>query len=265
MSSEVTNEIKTEIDQALQRVENEEGVKILLAVESGSRAWGFPSRNSDYDIRFFYVHPPRWYLSIQKKRDILERPIENDLDISGWDLQKTLKLLHRSNPPLLEQLRSPIVYREDTEALARLRNLAETFYSPRACMHHYLNMAEQNVRDHLKGESVHRKKYFYILRPLLACEWIASNNNPVPMEFSRLLAAAQLDQKVAAAIEVLLAAKLEGREGENTEHIPVLDTYIRERLETIRITRDFGDGCGDVRELDIAFLQILRDAYGAHY
>ena len=114
----------------LQNLEIEEGVKILYACESGSRAWGFPSADSDYDARFLYLQPPEWYLAVdlEQKRDVIERPISDQLDLSGWDLRKALKLFHKSNPPLLEWLGSPIVYWEKYSVVARLRKLAETYY-----------------------------------------------------------------------------------------------------------------------------------------
>ena len=78
--------MKNPIINRLQELEAENNVKILYACESGSRAWGFPSATSDYDVRFIYLRPVEWYLSIEQKRDVIEYPVENDLDISGWDL-----------------------------------------------------------------------------------------------------------------------------------------------------------------------------------
>jgi predicted nucleotidyltransferase len=98
--------------EQLEQIEQEEQVTILYACESGSRAWGFPSQDSDYDVRFIYLHKPEWYLSIYDKRDVIERPINNMLDINGWDLRKALNLFRKSNPPLLEWLQSPIQYKE---------------------------------------------------------------------------------------------------------------------------------------------------------
>jgi predicted nucleotidyltransferase len=98
----VTNQLLDRIRTELDRIEEEESVRVLYACESGSRAWGFESEDSDYDVRFIYLRPADWYLTIQKKRDVIEKPIDEDLDISGWDLPKALELFRRSNPPLLE-------------------------------------------------------------------------------------------------------------------------------------------------------------------
>src|SRR5436189_1813350 len=100
----------SEIKKELRRIEEQLEIKVLYAVESGSRAWGFASTDSDWDVRFLYARCPEWYLSVQDRRDVLEYPISEGLDVSGWDIRKALVLFARSNPPLMEWLRSPIVY-----------------------------------------------------------------------------------------------------------------------------------------------------------
>jgi uncharacterized protein len=139
--------MRSEITEYLQRIEVEQDVSILYACESGSRAWGFPSADSDYDIRFVYVHPMEWYLSIQEKRDVLEFPICDNLDFNGWDIRKALRLFHKSNPPLLEWLGSPIVYQEKGDFANRLRELSKSYYSPTSCIYHYLHMAQGNYNE----------------------------------------------------------------------------------------------------------------------
>ncbi len=147
-SSAIPEEVRADIVERLGRIEEEENVQMFLAVESGSRAWGFPSVNSDYDVRFIYAHRPEWYLSIdvEKKRDVIERPIVDHIDVSGWDIRKALTLLQKSNPPLLEWLQSPIIYREHTDIAQRFRALLPEYYSPTARFYHYLNMAKGNFK-----------------------------------------------------------------------------------------------------------------------
>ena len=125
------NEVFQRVRDALAQVEAERNVRVLLACESGSRAWGFASRDSDYDVRFLYVHRRDWYLSIEDRRDVIEQPIADDLDVSGWELRKALRLLRKSNPPLLEWLKSPVVYRHDPVFAAEFGALATEFFSPR--------------------------------------------------------------------------------------------------------------------------------------
>lgn len=146
--------MKKEIVTRLYEIEEEQNVKILYACESGSRAWGFPSSDSDYDVRFLYVNPLEWYLSIVNKRDVIEYPLNEQLDINGWDLQKALLLFRKSNPPLMEWLGSPIIYLEEYSTTEKMRELAKEYYSPIASIYHYLHMAQGNHGEYLKGERV---------------------------------------------------------------------------------------------------------------
>lgn len=230
------------IQAAITEVEKTDSVVVLYACESGSRAWGFASTDSDYDVRFLYLHPPSWYLAVdlESKRDVIERPITDELDINGWDLRKALQLMRKSNPPLLEWLGSPIVYREKHKTLARLRNLAETCYSPTACGYHYLHMAKGNYREHLKGDTVWLKKYFYVLRPLLAIRWLEADMGVVPTEFDRLVTATLPEGALREAVAQLIVQKAAGAELDRGPKIPVISDFISSemaRLENSRFER----------------------------
>ena len=146
--------MKDKILNILDEIEKKEKIKILHAVESGSRAWGFESNDSDYDVRFIYVRPLDCYLSIEEKRDVIEYSESNSLDISGWDIKKALQLFNSSNPPLYEWLTSPITYIEKEGFAERLRDLIAIFYSRTSCLYHYLHMAKGNYRNYLKGDKV---------------------------------------------------------------------------------------------------------------
>jgi len=161
--------MRKRIVRQLENIESDKDVQILYACESGSRAWGFASKDSDFDVRFIYLHPINWYLSISDKRDVIERNIDDCLDISGWEFRKALQLFRKSNPVLLEWLQSPIVYMEKYIAANKLRNLMSVYFSPKSCLYHYLHMARGNYREFLGGDQVWLKKYFYVLRPVLAC------------------------------------------------------------------------------------------------
>lgn len=163
--------MKQRIEDELTKIEVENGVRILYACESGSHAWGFPSIDNDYDVRFIYVHPTEWYLSIIDKRDVIEKA-DGLLDLSGWELRKALRLFRKSNPALLEWLQSPVTYREATTIPAIMKEMMGSTFSSRSSLYHYLNMAKGNLREYLQGEFVNSKKYFYVLRPILACMWI---------------------------------------------------------------------------------------------
>lgn len=173
------------IKEELKCIEEMHNVKILYACESGSRAWGFPSKDSDYDVRFIYINHPDWYLSIDDKRDVIELPINDLLDINGWDIRKALKLFRKSNPPLQEWLLSDIVYYQKYDFINNLRALSSEVFSPISCFYHYLNMARNNYREYLQGDQVKIKKYFYVLRPVLACKWIEQHNT-MPLYYLRI-------------------------------------------------------------------------------
>lgn len=178
--------MKEKILEKLKEIEISKNVEILFAVESGSRAWGFASPDSDYDIRFIYKHKPEYYLSLWEKPDVIEFMTEDDLDGSGWDLRKTVKLLAKSNAPLIEWLFSPIVYFKNDDFAKQMQDLAVECFSPIAVLHHYLGTTK-NFMDVCEMEEVKLKSYFYALRTALAGKWIIENNTFPPVAFADLL------------------------------------------------------------------------------
>jgi uncharacterized protein len=218
--------VRRRIDEALAELERRHGVRILLAVESGSRAWGFPSPDSDYDVRFIYVRPTDWYLALFPGRDVIEEPLDGDLDIVGWDVQKALRLLVKANPALLEWLASPIVYRHtpDVEALRQLAG-----HSPyrRSARHHYLALARSNYDRYIAGRQVVKlKKYMYCLRPAVALLWMRTHEGRVPMDLPSLLAGVDLPTELLRAVDDLLALKVASVEMGESPPIPVIDAFI---------------------------------------
>lgn len=195
--------MEKKILEKLQEIEKSKKVEILFACELGSRAWGFSSPDSDYDIRFIYKHDLNHYLSLWEKTDIIEFMTEDDLDGSGWDLRKALKLLAKSNAPLLEWLYSPVVYFEDEAFVAQMRTLAKDCFSPIACLHHYLGTTK-NFMDVCEAEEVKLKSYFYALRTTLAGRWIIENNSFPPVDFMDLLPIApkNVKDKIVELMEI---------------------------------------------------------------
>ncbi|HZT43516.1 MAG TPA: nucleotidyltransferase domain-containing protein [Chthonomonadaceae bacterium] len=221
------------IQTVLQQIEAERGVRILYAVESGSRAWGFASPDSDYDVRFVYARPVRDYLSVNPPRDVIELPVTDLLDVNGWDLFKALLLFRKSNPPLLEWLFSPIVYWERGAFAENLRALAQSHYSARRMMYHYLNMA-RNAYSAIEGrEEVAAKKYLYVLRPLVCIRWIEQRSTPPPTSISEGLEGAALAHDVRVKLSELLERKRELGELGTMPPDPVLSGFIAEEIERI--------------------------------
>jgi predicted nucleotidyltransferase len=219
-----------EIKQELSRLEDEHEIKILYAVESGSRAWGFASTDSDWDVRYIYIHKLDWYLRIDDLKDSQEKILPNDLDLSGWELKKALKLFRKSNPPMLEWLRSPILYREDFGTAEKLRNLSDKYFNPKSCMYHYLSMAKNNFREFLQRDSVKTKKYFYVLRPVLACDWIKEKNTFPPIEFQELVDSQVKDQTIKTEIAELLKRKMAGDELKEEPKIEILNEFLEDKI-----------------------------------
>ena len=245
------NEVSRRVRDALARVEAERQVRVLYACESGSRAWGFASRDSDYDVRFLYVHRRDWYLSVEDRRDVVEQPLADDLDVSGWELRKALRLLRKSNPPLLEWLKSPMVYQRDLAFEADFNMLAAKFYSPRRCFAHYLHMAWGNWRGYLLGRDVvSLKKYLYVFRPVLACRWIERGLGQVPMLFAELVDAVLEESEVRAALDDLVARKRSAEELAVSPPVEPLSRFLEAELPRLDALKEPDEAAGDVEELN---------------
>ncbi|MDE0421899.1 MAG: nucleotidyltransferase domain-containing protein [Gammaproteobacteria bacterium] len=221
------------INDRLDELERENRVRILLAVESGSRAWGFPSPDSDFDVRFVYAHDLGWYLSLDSRRDVIELPIEGDLDINGWDIKKALSLLIKPNPVLLEWLQSPIAYRADEGVKNQLMALANRTAHRRPLMHHYLHHGRAQFRDHIDGrDTVSLKRYFYVVRPALALRWIRQHpDRLVPMALPELLSGLDMPGHAVSAIEDLISRKTRSRELGEGKRSRVLDELVLTEFE----------------------------------
>ena len=221
-----------EIKKEIAALETRHDIKILLAVESGSRAWGFASTDSDWDVRYIYIHNLDWYLKIDEQKDSQEEILPNDLDLSGWELKKALRLFRKSNPPMLEWLRSPIIYAEQFSTAEKLREMSEKFFNPKSCMYHYLSMAKGNFKEFLANkELVKSKKYFYVLRPVLACDWIKNTNSFPPMEFQDLVDSQIADEKLKTEIAELLKRKMAGEELKEEPKIEILNDFLERKIE----------------------------------
>lgn len=255
--------MKEHIISELLHLEKEQKIKILYAVESGSRAWGFASTDSDWDVRFIYIHTPDWYLSIDKKRDTIEKMLPKDLDLAGWELQKALRLFRKSNPPLLEWLGSPMVYLEQFSTVESMRELASEYFSVKSCMHHYLSMAGSNYREYLKTDLVKVKKYFYVLRPVLACKWIARTNTVAPVEFGKLLDAELPEGKVREEIERLLTKKRVGTEMDREPKIEAINLFLEKEIEyfTNAVSKLPKQHSPSTEALNILFRESLKEAW----
>jgi uncharacterized protein len=243
-------EMREWVLRELKAIEAQHEITVLYACESGSRAWGFASPDSDYDVRFVYVQRQPWYLRVDAPRDVIERPLSDELDIGGWELRKTLQLLRKSNPTLLEWLDSPLVYRSEPGAAEQLRDLAEQFYCPTAARHHYLSMAKKNFRGYLQDEQVRFKKYLYVLRPLLAVRWIDQGLGRPPMTFAALLDATVRDPALLAEIDALLTLKRQVVESAYGPRREAIHAFIERALQQAEAQPALPKAGGDTADLD---------------
>ncbi len=247
--------IEKEISEKLDRIEEKEGVRILHAVESGSRAWGFASPDSDYDVRFVYVRPKEDYLLLNEPRDVIEWQLDEVLDINGWDLKKALRQFARGNATLFEWSGSPIVYRT-TKAWEKIREVSKQYFSEKAAVYHYYGTANSTLQGYLLGETVRYKKYFYALRPLFAAQFIEKYHMAPPVLFDELLKL-DMPQELKIAVGELLERKKKTTEGEENIHIPVIRTFIE--FETAR-QKKIADSLPDDHNKDWAALnEIFRE------
>lgn len=198
---------RREIPVHLYHIEKEHEVKILLAVESGSRAWGFESKDSDWDVRFIYIHKPEWYFKVEQQRDTIEYVYNDRLDMVGWDLKKALSLLYKSNPSILEWLHSPIIYRCEDYFSQRLATVEDNYFNPIKLMYHYNHIYKKHNQRYLQQEGYPMKRFLYYLRGILACKWIEQKMTLPPVSFMELVDATVEDKIIVAKIEDLIQIK----------------------------------------------------------
>lgn len=248
--------MRERILEELRQIEEKENVKIIMAIESGSRAWGFASPDSDYDVRFIYVRKKEDYLKLEGIRDVIEWRLDDTLDINGWDIKKALQLLYKSNPTVFEWCASPIVYMERAE-FAWLKELLPQYFSVKRSLFHYWHMANTNYREYLKGDEVRVKKYFYILRPLLAAKWILDKKIAPPMLFDDLVEA-ELEDEIRPELNRLLEMKKTLPEMGMAPKIQVMNDYIDRMMPEIKATAEkLGESATEWEGLNELFLKMV--------
>ena len=216
--------MKQTILAELESIEAEYGVRVLLAVESGSRAWGMASADSDYDVRFVYVRSVDDYLRLEETSDVIEWCLDEKLDINGWDLAKFLRLLRSSNPSAFEWLASGIVYYESPD-FAAVREIARECFSPVANAFHFLGIAKERERVSVGGEMITIKSYLYAVRAILAARYVLDNGTPSPVMIDELMSA-ELEPEYEAVVNRLVAVKHTGDEKIEVARMPGLDDWI---------------------------------------
>ncbi len=249
--------MKNTILDKLENIERDYGVTIIHACESGSRAWGFASKDSDFDVRFIYAHPRDWYLTVGNKRDVIEKPVDAILDISGWDLLKSLGLLRKSNSPLQEWLASPIIYRKSEAAMAPFIELSRKAFLPETSCHHYLSLARGRLHTLRDAKEAKIKTYLYALRAVLCSEWIIKRMEQPPMPFRELLAEFVPAGDLRQYIEELLQKK-QARERATVERSANLEEHVLSQIDALTNRIPKNPRKPPLEEFDATFISILK-------
>ncbi len=224
--------MRDRIIRELEDVERDRDVTVLLAVESGSRCWGFAREDSDYDVRFVYARPKDDYLRLEDVRDTIELRLDDDLDVVGWDISKFMRLMRASNPTVFEWLGSPIVYRESF-LFEKVREVAPECFDPVASAHHYHGMGKKHDMRYISNGNTTKKHYLYAVRSLLACKWSILEQKPVPMAFDELRGA-MLEPKMVPFVDDLVESMRNGDGKARCDAIQPLNEWILAQEQVLR-------------------------------
>jgi predicted nucleotidyltransferase len=252
--------MKERINKYISDLEKERGIEVLLACETGSRAWGFPSPDSDYDVRIIYKHHRDWYLCLTEEKDSLELFYDNnEIDISGWDLRKSLRLIWKSNAALIERIQSPIIYKKDSEFIEGIKLIAQKTYSRIGTIHHYLNMAKNELSEVEDHSDYKLKTFFYALRASVACLWILEKEIMPPIEFGIMLNGLDIDEKLMSRIQELIDLKSTISESYKHKDEQDLIVFMKKCIERADVeAKTLPASKGEMNELNEFFRQTIR-------
>ena len=225
--------MKEKIVAALRQLETERDCRMLFAVESGSRAWGFASPDSDYDVRAVYVKPLDWYLQINEpSTDTITAMLPDDLDVVAWDLRKFLQHLNKSNESVMEWLASPIVYM-DCGLLSEFNGLLPNCAAPAHIAFHYASMFRHAMANRTPDGMISVKKLCYALRANLCVRWTVEKGSMPPTAFASVVGGLTFSSDQRQAIDRLLALKSGAREADRILPDPSLDDLLQDRFEEL--------------------------------
>ncbi|MCP4156467.1 MAG: nucleotidyltransferase domain-containing protein [bacterium] len=254
------NNMIERIKGQLEKIRQSEKITILYACESGSRGWGFPSPDSDWDVRFIYIRPESWYLTIDaKKKESIDLPISDELDISGWDARKAFRLLYSSNATPFEWLQSPIIYKSRPQFRENLFELGKEYFCPKTSIHHYLGIAKSSFLSGIQGDTIKIKKFFYVLRPLLAAMWVQRENGIPPMEFSLLAQPLKDRKELSGMMAAILKKKETAMEGDRVPLPAGFRDFFEEESEKCKqFASQLEQRKNDPEKLNVFFRETLK-------
>ena len=232
MQQLIDETIRADVLVKLDELAHEHKVTIISAIESGSRAWGFPSPDSDYDVRFIYAHTPEWYIQLYPERDVIELPVNAVLDIGGWDVRKAMTLANQGNSVIQEWMMSPLVYTQNTALALALRERVASTFNTRATFHHYRAMANPMITA-LDEPTIKLKRFFYISRATLSALWVMQKHTMPTIVFPDLLPALTDNEAVLEAFQQLIHDKATKTEAERGIINPLCLAFIRDAYQKI--------------------------------
>lgn len=232
--------IRIEILRRLKQLETEHSIRILFAVDAGTRAWGCATKDSAFDVRFVYAQDPRWYLSVdlEERRDVIEDPNAGSIQLNGWDVRKALRLYRKSNPAFVEWLQSPISYLERGNFRRAAQESLATVYTPVRGVYHYRSQARTDYREHILAPMVPLKEYFGVLRSLLTVRWLERHGSAAPVDFGRLLPLIIDQPEVVTRVRKLLEQAPSMIEPDMILPVPALNAFIEAELASVPMVAD---------------------------
>jgi len=251
--------VKEEIIEHINQLEKEQGISILLATESGSRAWDCPSPDSDYDVRIIYKRSKSEYLEIDDKPDTIDYFHGKLLDINGWDIKKTFKLIRKSNATPFEWAQSPIKYKEVNEFSSTILNLSKEYFQPRHTVNHYKGIAKNSYLGNDLTSEIKLKKLFYVLRPLMAAKWIIRNKEIPPMDIPNIISIIE-DNQIVDHINNLLEIKNSANEDYVHKMDKIIIDFIEEEFNYVNSVQiEDTEDVPSTEQLNNKFKEIIED------
>lgn len=233
--------MKQKITALLQNLEKEHNIKILFAVENGSRAWGMNSKDSDYDVRFVFYRPLNEYITFNKKEDVITIAFDENLqlhktqgsliDMCGFDIFKYLKLLASSNPTTIEWLNSPIIHLGDNNI--ELKSYMGSNFSQEKLFHHYFSLFQNNYKIYIKdGKKITYKKYLYSMRGILNALYVLKFDKVPPILMRDTVRAMQcyIPEDIVSKLNEVIEIKSQGLEKETIQRISLFDEFFEQKL-----------------------------------
>ena len=234
--------MKNKIKKLLQQIEKNNNIKILFAIENGSRSWGMASKDSDYDVRFVFYRKIDDYITLCPEKEVITVAYDENLkecdiqgsliDICGFDIFKYLKLLLSSNPTTIEWINSHIVYYGDNNI--DLKNYINNNFNQEKLFRHYFSLFRKNYHEFIQqGKAITYKKYLYSMRGILNAKYVYEFDKIPPLDIRATIETTKsfMPENVYEKLEEVIKIKSQGLEKDVILRIPEFDSFFNAELE----------------------------------